>query len=119
MSVDFDDMGSVARTVVFGEAGHGALLQLFDPFDLPLKAVADVNGESRILGIEDVPLRAALEGVGVGLNEVFQPIDPGVELTYFSCVVVLPLLDRFEQCFGDTLQGVGVEVGAAVEDVGG
>ena len=45
MSVDLDDVRSVPRVVVFGETGHRALFQLFDPFDLPLKTVADVDGE--------------------------------------------------------------------------
>ena len=42
-----------------------------------------------------------------------------VELTYFGHMVVLSLFNRFEQCLGDTLQSVGVEVSAAVEDVSG
>ena len=119
LSVDFDDVGSVAWAVIFGEAGHGTLLQLFDPLNLSLKAVADVDSEPGVLGVEDVPLRAALEGVGMGLDELLEPVDSGVELAYFSCVVVLSLLDRSEQCFSDPLQGVGVKVGAAVKDVSG
>ena len=119
MGVDFDDMGGITGTVVFGEAGHRTLLQLFDPFDLPLKTVADVDSEARILGVKDIPLGAALEGVGVGLDEVFESVDPGVELPYFGRMVVFPLFDCFEQGFGDALQGVGVEVSATVEDVSG
>ena len=117
LSVDFDDVWGVARAVVFGEASHRTLLQLFDPLDLPLKAVADVDGEPWILGVEDIPLGASLEGVGVGFDQVFKSVDSGVELSHFSSVVVLPLLDCFEQGFGNALQGIGVEVGAAVEDV--
>ena len=112
-------MGSVAWTVVLGEAGHSTLLQLFDPFDFSLKAVADIDGEPGIFGVEDIPLRASLEGVGVGLDEVFESVDPGVELAYFGCVVILSLFDRFKQRLGDALQGVGVEVSTAVEDVSG
>ena len=119
LSVDLDDVGSVARAVVFGEAGHSTLLQLFDPLNLPLKAIADVDGESGILGIEDIPLRASLEGVGMGFNEVFEPVDSGVELAHFGRVVVFSLFDRFEQGLGDALQGVGVKVGTTVEDVSG
>ena len=119
LSVDLDDVRSVARAVVFGEAGHSTLLQLFDPLNLSLKAVADVDSESGILGIEDIPLRASLEDVGVGFNEVFESVDSGVELAHFGHVVVFPLLDCFEQGFGDALQGVGVKVGATVEDVSG
>ena len=110
-------MGSVSGTVVFGEACHSSLLQLFDPLDLPLKTVADVNGEPGVFGVENVSLRAAFKGVGVGLDEVFKSIDPAVKLAYFGHVVVLSLLDRLEQRFGDALQGVGVKVGAAVENV--
>ena len=119
LSVDLDDVGSVARAVVFGEAGHSALLQLFDPFDFSLKAVADVDGEPGIFGVEDIPLRASLEGIGMGLDEVFESVDPGVELVYFGCVVILSLFDRFEQRLGDALQGVWVEISTAVEDVSG
>ena len=93
------------------------MLQVFDPFNLLLKAIADIDSEPGILGVEDIPLRAALEGVGVGLDEIFEPVDLSVELAYFGRVVVFPLFDRFEQCFGDPLQGVGVEVSAAVENV--
>ena len=117
LSVDFDDVRGVARTVVFGEAGHSTLLQLFDPLDFSLKAVADIDGEPGVFGVEDVPLRAALEGVGVCLDEVLEPVDSSVELAYFGRMVVFSLFDCFEQGFGDTLQGVGVEVGAAIEDV--
>ena len=117
MGVDFDDVGSIAWTIVFGEAGHGTLLQLFDPFDLSLKAVADVDGKPRVLGIEDVSFGASLEGVGMGFDQVFEPVDPGVELSYFGGVIAFPLFNCFEQGFGDALQGVGVEIGAAVEDV--
>ena len=112
-------MGSVARTIVFGEAGHGALLQLFDPLNLSLKAVANVDGEPGVFGVEDVSLRASLESVGVGLDEVFESVDSCVELAYFGCVVIFSLFDCFKQGLGDALQGVGVEVGTAVEDIGG
>ena len=119
LSVDLDDVRGVAWTVVFGEAGHCALLQLFDPLDFPLQTVADVDGEPRVLGVKDIPLGATLEGVGMCFDEVFESIDSGVELSYFSRVIVLSLFDRLEQCFGDPLQGVGVKIGAAVKDVGG
>ena len=112
-------MGSVARTVVLREAGHGALLQLFDPLDLPLKAVADVDSEPGIFGIEDVPLGAALEGVGVSFDEVLESVNSAIEFPYFGDVIVLSLFDRFKQCLGNSLQGVGVEVSAAVKNVSG
>ena len=112
-------MGGVSGAVIFGETGHCTLLQLFDPFNFSLEAVADIDGETWILGVEDVPLRASLEGVGVGFDKVLEPIDPRIELTYFSCVIIFPLFDRFEQGLGDALQGVGVEIGAAVKDVSG
>ena len=89
-------MGSVARTVVFGEAGHGALLQLFDPLDLSLKAISDVDSKPGVFGVENIPLRASLEGIGVGFDEVFESVDSGVELAYFGHVVVFPLLDCLE-----------------------
>ena len=110
-------MGGISRAVVLRKTGHRALLQLLDPFDLSLKPIADVNGETWIFGIEDIPLRAALEGVGVGFDEVFKSIDSTVELSYLGHVVVFSLFDRFKQCFGDALQGVGVEIGATVENV--
>ena len=119
LSVDLDNVGSVARTIIFGEAGHCALFQLLDPLDFSLEAITDIDGKTRIFGVEDVPLGAALEGVGVGFDEVFKSIDPGIELSYFGHMVVLPLFDCFEQGFGDALQGVGVEVSAAVKDVSG
>ena len=112
-------MGSVPRTIVFGKARHCALLQLFDPLDFPLKTVADVDGKPRVLGVEDIPLGATFEGVGVGFDEIFKSVNSSVELVYFSRVVVLPLFDRFEQCLSDPLQSVGVEVSAAVENVSG
>ena len=112
-------MGSVPGAVVFSEARHCALLQLFDPLDLPLKTVADVEGEPRVFGVKNVPFWATFEGVGVSLDEVFESVDPTVELLYFSHVVVLSLLDCFEQRLGDALQSVGVEIGAAVKNVGG
>ena len=96
LSVDLDNVGSVAWTVIFGEAGHCALLQLFDPFDFPLQAVADIDGKPRVLGVEDIPFGAALEGVGVCLNEIFEPIDPAVEFPHFGHVVVFPLFNCFE-----------------------
>ena len=55
----------------------------------------------------------------MSFDEVLQPVDPGIELPYFGRMVVLPLFDCFEQGFGDALQGVGVEVSAAVKDVSG
>ena len=119
LSIDLDDVRGVARTVVFGEAGHSALLQLFDPFDFPLQTVADVDGEPWVLGVKDISFGAALEGVGMRLNEVFEPIDPAVEFPHLSRVVVFSLLNCFEQRLGDTLQGVGVKVSAAVENVSG
>ena len=119
LSVDLDDMGGVARTVIFGEAGHRALLQLFDPLDFSLEAVADVDSESRVFGVKDISLGAALERIGVCFDEIFESIDPTVELPYFGHMVIFPLLDRFEQRLGDALQGVGVKVGAAVKDVSG
>ena len=117
LSVDFDDVGSVSGAVFFGVARHCALLQLFDPLDLSLKAVADVDGERRVLGVENVPLWAAFESVGVFLDQVFKSVDPTVELLYLDPVVILSLLESFEQRPGDALQGVGVEVGTHVENV--
>ena len=96
LSIDFDDVGSVTWTVVLGEAGHCALLQLFDPFNFSLQTVADVDGESRVFGIEDIPFGAALEGVGVRLNEVFEPIDPAVKFPDFGRMVVFSLLNCSE-----------------------
>ena len=93
------------------------MFQLFDPLDFPLKTVADVDGEPRVFGVENVPLWATFEGVSVGFDKVFESIDPTVKLLYFGRVIVFPLLDCFKQRFGDALQGVGVEIGAAVEDV--
>ena len=119
LGINFDNVRGVARAVVFGETGHSALLQLLDPLDFSLEAVADIDGETQVFGVEDVPLRASLEGVGVGFDKVFESIDSGIELSYFGHVVILPLFDCFEQGFSDSLQGIGVEVGAAVEDVSG
>ena len=100
-------MWGVSGAVVFGEASHCALLQLFDPFDFSLEAVTDIDGEARVLGVEDIPLRASLEGVGMGLDEVFESVDPRIELAYLDCVVFFSLFNCFEQGFGDALQGVG------------
>ena len=55
----------------------------------------------------------------MGFNEVFESIDPRIELAYLGRVVVFSLLNRLEQRFGNTLQGIGVKVGAAVKDVSG
>ena len=119
LGVNFDDMGGVSRAVVLRETGHRALFQLLDPFDFSLKPIANVDGETWIFGIEDIPLRAALEGVGVGFDEVFKSIDPRIELAYLGRVVVFSLFDCLKQRFGDALQGIRVEVSAAVEDVSG
>ena len=93
------------------------MFQLLNPLDFSLKAVPDVDGKSWVLGVEDIPLRATFEGVGVSFDEVLQSIDSGVEFPYFGHMVVLSLFNCFEQCLGDALQGVGVKIGAAVEDV--
>ena len=119
LSVDLDNVGGVPGAVVLSEAGHSALLQLLDPFDFPLKPVADIDGEPGVFGVEDISLGASLEGVGVGFDKVFESVDPGVELTYFGRMVVLSLFNCFEQGFGDSLQGVRVKIGATVKDVGG
>ena len=110
-------MGSVSGAVIFGETSHRALLQLFDPLDFSLKTIADIDGEPGVFGVENVPFWATFKGVCVSLDKVFKSIDPTVELSHFGHVVVLTLLDCFEQGLGDALQGVGVEVGAAVENV--
>ena len=119
LSIDLDDVGSIAWTVIFGEASHCALLQLFDPLDFLLQAIADVDSEPGVFGVENVPLGATLEGVGVSFDEVLESVNSAIEFPYFGDVIVLPLLDRFEQCFGDSLQGVGVEVSATVKNVSG
>ena len=112
-------MWGVSGAVVFGEAGHCSLLQVFDPFDFSLKAVADIDGEAWVLGVENIPLGASLEGVGMGLDEVFESVDPRIELAHFGCMVIFSLFDCFEQGLGNALQGVGVEVGATVKDISG
>ena len=89
-------MGGVARAVVFGEAGHSALLQVFDPLDLSLKTVADIDSEPGVLGVEDISFGASLEGVGVGFDEVFKSVDSSVELAHFGHVIIFPLFDCFE-----------------------
>ena len=55
----------------------------------------------------------------MGLDKVLESGNPGIEFTYFGCMVGFSLFNCFEQGFGDTLQGIGVEVGAAVKDVSG
>ena len=117
LGINFDDMRGVARAVVLGETSHGALFQLFDPFDFPLKTIADVNGEAGVFGVKDISFGASLKGVSVGFDEVFESADSSVELAHFSRVIVFSLFDSSEQCLGDALQGVGVEIGAAVENV--
>ena len=112
-------MGGISGSVVFGVACHRTLLQLFDPFDFPLKAVADIDGERRVLGIENVPFRAAFEGLSVLLEEVLEPVDPAIKLLHLGLMVGLALFDGFEQRLGDALEGVGVKVGAHVEYVSG
>ena len=96
LSIDFDDVGGISGTVVFGEAGHRALFQLFDPLDFSLQTVADVDSEPGILGIENIPLRASLEGVGVSFDEIFKSVDSRIEFAYFGRVVVFPLFDCFK-----------------------
>ena len=96
LSVNFDDMGGVSRTVVFGVACHRTLLQLFDPLDLPLKAVADINGERWVLGVENIPLWATFEGFGVLPEEVLEPIDLAIELLHLGLMVGLSLFNGFE-----------------------
>ena len=96
LGIDFDDVRSVSRAVVFGEACHRALFQLFDPFDLSLKTIADVDGEPGVFGVEDVSFGATFESVGVGLDEIFESVDSTVELSYFGQVIVFSLFDRFE-----------------------
>ena len=54
----------------------------------------------------------------MSFDEVLESGDSGIELPHFSSVIVLSLLDCFKQSLGDALQGVGVEVGAAGQDVG-
>ena len=93
MGVDFDDVRGVSRAVVLGEAGDHALLQLLDPLDFPLEAVANIDGEAWVLGVENVPLGAVLEGIGVGFDEVLESVDPGIEFLYLGCMVVLSLFD--------------------------
>ena len=96
LGVNFDNMGSIPRSVVFGETGHRTLLQVFDPLDFSLKAVADIDGKTRIFSVEDISFGAPLEGVGVGFDEVFESVDSGVELSYLGGMIVLPLFDRFK-----------------------
>ena len=117
LGVDFDNVRGVCRTVIFGEAGHRSLLQLLDPLNLSLQTIADVDCKPRILSVENVSFGASLEGVSVGFDEVLQSGDPSVKLQYFGGMVGLSLFNSLEQCLGDALQGVGVEVGAAVQDV--
>ena len=76
------------------------MLQLLDPFNLTLEAVADVDSETRVFGIEDVSFGAALEGVGVSFDQIFKPVDPGVELSYFGDMVILSLFNSFEEGLG-------------------
>ena len=118
LSVDLDNVGSVPGTVFLGVARHRALLQLLDPFDLVLKAIADVDSECGVFGVEDVSLRATFEGLVVFLDEVFKPIDSIIESLYLGPMVFFSLLESFEQRLGDALQGIGVEVSAHVKDVG-
>ena len=96
-------MGSVPGAILFGIARDRALLLLFDPLDLPLKAVADVDGKRGVSGVENVPLWAAFESLGVLLDEVFESKDSTVELLYLGLVIVLSLLNRLEQRPGDAL----------------
>ena len=79
------------------------MLQLFDPFNFSLKAVADIDSEPGVFDVKDIPLRASLEGVGMGFDEIFESIDSSVELAHFGRMIVFSLLDCFEQCFGDAL----------------
>ena len=110
-------MRGVSWAVVLGKTGHCALFQLFDPLNFSLKAVADIDSEAGVFGVEGVPLWAALEGVSVCLDEVFKSIDPTVEFPYLGHVVIFSLFNCFKQRLGDALQGIGVKVSAAIEDV--
>ena len=117
LGVNFDNVRGVSRTIVFGETGHRSLLQLFDPLNLSLETIADVDCKPWILGVEDVSFGASFESVGVGFDEVLQSGNLSIELQHFGGMVGLSLFDGFEQHLGNALQGVGVEVGAAVQDV--
>ena len=54
----------------------------------------------------------------MGFDKVLELEDAGVEFGHLGGVVSLSLFNGFEQCLGNALQGVGVEVGAAAQDVG-
>ena len=111
-------MRGVSGAILLGVARHCALLQRLDPLDFSLKTVANVDGKPRVLGVENVPLGAAFEGVSVLLDEVFKSKDSTVELLDFGFVIVFALFECLEQRLGDALQGVGVEVSAHVENIG-
>ena len=72
------------------------MLQLFDPLDFSLKTIADVDGEPGVLSVEDISFRAALEGVGVRFDKVFESVDSAIELSYLGHVVIFSLFDRFK-----------------------
>ena len=55
----------------------------------------------------------------MGFDKILELGNSGVELSDLGDVIGFPLFNCFEQGFGDALQGVGVEVGAAVQNVSG
>ena len=54
----------------------------------------------------------------MGFDKVFESGDPSVEFPHFCGVVGFSLFDCLEQCLGDALQGVRVEVRATIQDIG-
>ena len=61
-----------------------------------MKTITDVDGEPRVLGVEDIPLGTAFEGVGVRFDKVFESVDSAVELPYLGHVVIFSLFNRFK-----------------------
>ena len=54
----------------------------------------------------------------MGLDKVFESEDTGIEFGHLGDVVSFSLFNGFKQRLGDALQGIGVEVGATIQDVG-
>jgi hypothetical protein len=93
LSIDLDKVGAAARAIICSEDREHTLVKHFDPFGGAMKPVANGHSEVQILGILNIPLRALLEVVLVGLNAGFKLGDLLLEISLLLDMVLLPNSD--------------------------
>lgn len=117
LGIDVENMRSASGAIVSSEGSNHAKIQLFDPFDWSVKAIAQANGEVGKLDIFLISFRVLLKGFLVLGNLPLKVFDFFNEGLIGVLVGKVFDLEGVSQLLGNGLKVLCIHVSESLQEV--